>query len=61
MGLKEWSPDEARKVLESLEVKDVNESTLRTCLTDGRNPKYSNPAPLTEDQAAQLEALRRGR
>jgi hypothetical protein len=33
---------------------DVNPSTLRTYLTDGKNPKYAKPAELTDEQKTEL-------
>ncbi len=54
MGKEGWKFEEARKAIDALGAGNLKESTVRTCLTVGRNPKYSKPAPVTAEQAKKL-------
>jgi hypothetical protein len=58
MGANGWTFDDAKRVFAAYSV-GVTDSTIRTGLFDGENPKYANPAPLTDEQGAELKRLRR--
>ncbi len=54
MGKEGWKFEDARKAIDALGAVNLKDSTVRTCLTVGRNPKSSNPAALTQEQAAKV-------
>jgi hypothetical protein len=61
MGLKGgWDLARAKRALEKVgvDLASVKDSTLKTALTDGRNPKYSKPADLMDSEIKQLEGVK---
>jgi predicted Zn finger-like uncharacterized protein len=58
MGKGGWTFEEARRVVDAYEASHIKDATVRTGLTDGKNPTYSRPAPLTPDQEHQLKEAR---
>ncbi len=54
MGKEGWKFEDARKAIDVLGAVNLKDSTVRTCLTVGRNPKSSKPAPLTQEQSIKL-------
>jgi hypothetical protein len=59
MAQRGWSVDEVRKALAGLGVVFHRDKTLQTEWSGGKTEKYGRPAPLTREQAAELEALRK--
>ncbi len=59
MGYEGWSREEAKKALDALGVSGYAPASLNTCITDGKNPKYSRPADLSPAEIKQLKAVRK--
>jgi len=57
MGKNGWTMEEARMVLSKLGTQPFSDVTLRSCLTDGKNPKYSQPAELSREEQQQLKKV----
>jgi hypothetical protein len=53
MGMERWDLETAVKVLEKLGV-SVHKDSVRTCLSNGNNPKFSKAAVLSQDQQKEL-------
>jgi len=57
-GQNGWTFEQIRKMLAHYGADDIKDSSVRTCLCDAKNPKYAKPAPLTQEQADELNSLR---
>ncbi len=60
MGKAKWSSKQARKVLNAHGCADISDATISAQLPAGRKGLRGDPAKLTPEQAAQLEAARDG-
>lgn len=59
MGANEWSFEDAKKVLDTLKVGGMADSSIKTSLKDGKNPETRKAADLTKDQERQLKQLKK--
>jgi hypothetical protein len=52
-----FTDEQCRQVLDHFKIADIKPSTIRTGLTDAKNPKYSKPADLMDRESEEIHGI----